>query len=984
MKDHELEQKLYAFFESEADNLKIPAKQESTALFQKPKRKKRVLGRYLTAAACLLLVFCIAAVPLLQEGFIPQADLSDMPDQSFENSESIGISSPESPAPWTDGRLQLTSVTYKGSPLSQTRAYGNRVHSVAKTGDGTENVSISMLADTKISGCVNANLLLITPAEGEHAGCDGVYYDIRNDRVLCLACHIQEQIATDPYYVDVCIRLLIEEHLITQDEIYAGIIDYEPMYKSLNTEEARAFLASGGTPSCESLAFDYGHDTGRYDALMADYQYPVIHVVEYGENENRCLFTIGSPSSDSTWGAYVFELDTGNVVKLDGETVGLPHPINGYMGGTPDEYPAVNLLNATGISVTTDYSKIIVTLPYFTEGYKADENGYLVPCYTGQNVIVFDTENGTYGGLLGNSPNTDVGTLDLPIGHAKHYGELIYYPTDGNKWCLYVGNVCYTLQGELLRLTERDGGYLAVMKRGDSFEVFSLGEKQAEVSENRQIYVLDGNKRILVGDGSSEMLWDNEPAAIVLSADGRYAYLYFEGDGFVTCLDIDSGEQGQLALSDAFVSQISALTNTEFLLFLNPSENRLLIAYFKKGALIFDSQAFLTNELLERDFKSNRITSAFQSNFEKTLSYFYNGDTKVTFQNRSTVIEAAKILGMESLYAFSAKGYKRDMSDLIVEVANRIAETAEYSGNTAEISSTTLNRLLDGMTYDAFEELYHDLYGHFNEIAYSFEKQLSSIDPNNIRILANEIASGVLTYVYGYTTMSESDEENLKKNYPDLYAIYTEMFRRINEGIDAAYMEDRKAAIAEYLLPILTEAGMDDEHPIYTGYQLNSLLETHLDEIVSIALGGKGYVEFIRSCGFAHPYDDAYYSGRTDKRFDCMLISEKCAVDTDALRNWLEDVTFAPGTVEIDREAGIYMEWELNLFYASYYMYPGTEIIAVGHSTDGKAYAVISGSFAEIREDQLAAFEAICGDGEPYNRDAGLSDLFEQIRNEMK
>ncbi len=989
MKDNELEQKLQAYFEKEANGMKLPAESELKALAPKPKRKRLPLRRYLTVAACLLLVMCIAVVPFLRESGLTESMLggeSTLPEQTTDESDSEIITPPLGFVPWENGSLRLTSVTYKSGDVKRTSNTHGAFLPMTRTAGETENISISMLADTKISGCVNADLLSITPAEGEHVGCDGVYYDIRKDRVFCLACHIKEQIAADPYYLDICIRLLIEDYLITLEEILAGIIDYKPMYLSLDNETAKECFANGNTPTCESLAFDYAFGkTAMYDALMKGYQYPIIRVIEYGENEDRCLFTIGSSVSDATWGAYVFELDTGKVIKLDGETVGFCEPINGYMRGTPDDLLAVNLSIATGVSVTEDYSKIIVTLPYFVQWYDTDENGRLVPVYTGQNVIVFDVADGTYKGLLGNNSRQDTSHLDFPTAHAKSYGEIVYFPTDDNAWCLYSDSHSYKLQGDLLRLTERDGGgYTAVMKNGTSYEVYALESEQAVLIENEAIYVLDGNKRVLLSDGSAEILWENEPAAMAMSADGRFVYLYFEGDGFITCFDIDSGKQGKLALSEDFVAQVGAVLRAEYLLFLNASENRLLIAYYKNGTLVFDSNLFLENEVLETASEAKQLADVFERNFKKTLPYFYNGETTVSFLNQKTVVEAATVLGFDKLYQHATQGAEQDMSALIVEVATRVADVADYTGNKAEISGHTLNGLLEGMTFDVFDEAYRELFGHFETIYYTDDPLSSYWPDDNIRILAENVANGILTYVYGYVPLPESDLVYLKEHQPKEYEIYLELYRRLNDGIDTESMKALQKKLADYLVPVMTDAGIDPEQPTYTGYAMNKLLEKQLAALVSIATDGGDYADFIRSCGFAHPYSDAYYSGRTDKRFDSMLFCDKVKVDADALRAWMDGVEFAEGTVDMSREAGIYMEWELGLFYVSYYMYPGTEVIAVGHGEDGAAYAVISGYYAEISEEQFEAFYTLCGEGTPYDRSAGVEELLHQLQDKMR
>ncbi len=985
MKEHELEKKLQEYFEAEANCFQLPCENKLQAFGVKHTRKIVPLRKFMVIAACFLLAVCIAAVPFLQREPFAHGNNSFGNEESTKSSDENSFKPPMGSAPWENGNLHLTSVTYKRNALSQTNSFGGSLQFAAQTSTQTENIAISMLANTKISGCVNANLLSISPPEGEHEGCDGVYYDIREDRVFCLACHIKEEIKNDPYYIDICIRSLIEEYLITEKEIFAGIVDYKPMYLSLDNETAKAYFASGGIPSCEVLAFDYGdRNTEYYDALMRAFRYPTVRVIEYGENIDRCLFTIGSPISEASWGAYVFELDTSKVTKLDGETVGLPYAINGYMGGTPDELLTVNLSLATGISVSADYSKIIVTLPYFMEQYDIDETGRLVPVYTGQNVIVFDTARGTHEGLLGNNPHQNIKQLDLPAAHAKSYKDMICYPTADGAWCLYANGFRYKLQGELLRLIERDGGgYTAVMKKATTYEAFALETEQATPIENEDIHVLDGNNRILISNATSEILWDKEPCASVFSADGRYAYLYFEGDDHISCIDIDSGKRGQLALSDDFVAQVKGAPHTEYLLFLNPSENRLLIAYYKNGALVFDSAAFLENETLLQDTAEFRITYIFEHNFKKALPYFYNEKTKVLFTNQDAVVDTAKLLGMQGLYDLAANDGLDNMSGLIIEVATQIAHLADYSGSTAEISGQTLNELFGGMTFDTFEELYEDLYDHFLTIRYTDNIFSSILSDDNMEVMANDIASGILTYVYGYVPFSEEEFAYFKEHMPAEYRAYVELYRRLNEGIDQQKMELLQARLADYLTMVLTEAGIDAEDPTYTGYQLNSLLELHLSELISIALDGGTYIDFIRSCGFIHPYSDAYYSGRTDKRFDSILLSEKYAVDGSALESWLKNITFAEGTVDIVREAGIFMEWEVNLFYASYGMYPGTEIIVAGHGTDGNAYAAISGFYAEITEEQLVSFYEICGSGTPYNREAGVTELLDQIRKEI-
>lgn len=266
MKDQQLEELLKKHFEKEVKRftLKEAKKNVGSPLSWK---------KWVLTAACFLAVAGILATVTLpgdpgghivsgsegDESIAAESGESHGDESSGETASRDEPPKPTEGAPWVNGTLSLTSVTYKSgdSALRMTAA----MKQLSGGSEGSENVAVSLEASAVISGCVDGRFLAITPTEGAHMDCDGVYYDIEKDEEFCLACHIRDAIADDPYYIDVCIRTLVEEHLIIKDDILAGVIDYAYLYNDLNNEEAHRLLANGGEVTYEGLG---GSATGAW------------------------------------------------------------------------------------------------------------------------------------------------------------------------------------------------------------------------------------------------------------------------------------------------------------------------------------------------------------------------------------------------------------------------------------------------------------------------------------------------------------------------------------------------------------------------------------------------------------------------------------------------------------------------------------------------------------------------------------------------
>ncbi|HPE95076.1 MAG TPA: hypothetical protein PLT66_03290, partial [Bacillota bacterium] len=769
MNDHKLDEMMKNIEKTDpADTFSASVKQPAGSIIKR--RAKKPHRMIFVAAAIVLIVAMVLVVMLPMLRNIPN-------DESYDTSESTsGSEHNDVLPPWKNGRISLTAITYNGSNSSLSTSPSVKYLAAAASFSGEYDVSgdslaISMLEGTKISSCVNGELLKITPREGEHTGCDGVYYNIAEDRTFCLSCTIEALIAEKDYYTDACVRAFIEECLITQTAVYAGVIDelYGSTYESIYQNGMAEKIASGYSPTLDELgvASSYTEKEKEYtQQKIYSFERPVVKIVEYGEDINKCLFTLVSASvAQGAYGLYLYEQDSEAVKKLDGDYVGVAHCVNGYFSSMPDDLPMANYADAVCVVVVNNYDTVVVTVPYFCSFLKYDEKtGSYVPSYTGLNVLSFDVSNGETDALFGEARDAQT-QLSLPAQGAKISEGVIYYETVNGKWG-FDGKL--ELSGELLKILSVGDEKYAVMKDNGSYTVYNLSDGTQVTPEeagfaDSDCYVADANRRVHIGTGESAALWEGDPEAQVYSASGRYIYMYFKDDAFVTCVDVQTGEVGYIGLSESFLNQSSECAGVEYLLFINNAEDRLIMAFYRQGELIFDRNGFF--EFCENhplsDIDPEQPSAAFEKNAELIFGFFLNDGKSVVFKDIKTAVKAAKLVAVKPLLTMFSQG-KPTVGEVIADIGDAVAGMADFDSTSAFVTQSTLLRLLNGVSVSDFEEVFETrIFGSFSE--YDLSVQLAYYDvftglPDELDAkeeLAKMFAAAAMMYIYGYECPNE-------------------------------------------------------------------------------------------------------------------------------------------------------------------------------------------------------------------------------------
>lgn len=161
-----------------------------------------------------------------------------------------------SPAPWLNGTLHLTTLTYsKADEPSRLGVGGTMVLlSAGTTVDSSrisnENLTLALRADTKMAACGGTELLQLTEPEGAHKDCDAVYYRIRENEVFCLDCYLDALLSQHELYADVMIRLLLEDGIFSykselEREVSEREAQYAALYRTLHQAGIGQRLAAG-------------------------------------------------------------------------------------------------------------------------------------------------------------------------------------------------------------------------------------------------------------------------------------------------------------------------------------------------------------------------------------------------------------------------------------------------------------------------------------------------------------------------------------------------------------------------------------------------------------------------------------------------------------------------------------------------------------------------------------------------------------------
>lgn len=927
-----------------SDIEKTPAKQYSFTPPEKEKKPKRALK--LTAATAAVL----AAAILTGFAIAPLFKAHPVETTTGDGSREPGESTYDEPEkmPWDDGGMILTSVTYKSE-----YAYERLSSSVA------ENIELSLLADAKISGCINCELLKITSAPG-HEGCADVYYNVKTDETLCLTCLLTSAVKATAYYADACVRSLIEDCFITKTVWWAGDVDgeYARYYNDFYSADKLALILSGAELTEENLGLRlYEDDAAQVRENLAKHKNPTVKVWEYGENENFCLFSIISPATGVCYSTFIYNLSDNTAEKLDGDSVGISHSLSGYATANTDYVPLINFSEALGIEVNSDYTKIAVTVPYFCKEIILDGDFTVHPIYSGYNVFIL-----TAGGAA-----ASIGETYQPTRTAKLYGTHTVYDTFSG-FCVD-GTVEFS--GEFYKILSTSEGDCAVLRSDGEFHIRRISDG-AELTEAVKdgtttadcAFVLDGMTRVSLDGGKNLTVSEKTAAASVTTRDGRYLYVYFAGDAFVTCVDLYGDMQiGTLPISEKFLLQ-SAAADAEYLLFMNYAENRLLLAYYKEGELYFDFEAFAA-EVDTRYLTAENFSGDFSDGVSAMLPYFMLGETSGEFsyssgKNAHTIAQyAASQTIYSALEAAYLTGLFPDGSVELTEeiysaAAAAIIKAANYKDGKIIISSDALAEAVGGMSAESIAQAFENLKKPF----VPFKVEVDYPGGTLIDELSESVADSLLLFVHGYTTHDEP--------YDDVWAEY---YAILNEGFDDTELLALRESYARQAREMLEGYELKSEYTC--GYALtNAYLEVFY--ALTEKTAGQKIDTIVSSGGYLNVKYGSFLLGKTGGT----ALGIGMNIDKTRLDAFTSALTFTKGEINGMPRFGVYLKMcRLNVADV---LEPEIPLIYCCEN-GGERYAVINGYYAALTDEQYREFQSICAGTSLYGETDSASELLDSL-----
>ncbi len=878
-------------------------------------------------------------------------DVTDTPDQPYVDPATID-------APWKTGKLTLTSLTYKpaADSLSTGRLSFDKLTDVEtdaatdavtdaitdavtdavtdaeiQTPDAPvfgqgENVQVSIMDNTKISDYMGPDLIKTRPAEGEHMGCADVYYNIHTDEIVCMSCRVLALVQGTELYTYAAIDAFMEEILLDEVNLWASgeVNGWRETYsRILYSDKARELFSQLKKPTLSKLGIDdFAFDSHEVYVKehIGDYKYPVVDIVEYGADPDKCLFSLVSPLTGIAYGSYVMDLTTNTAVRVD-QT--LANAMGDYV-----RCPELSL--AESITVLDHYSKIVVTLPYQVQYYHL-RNGHRIPVYAMNAVLLFDVDTGVYRQISYHD-----GELYSPAAPATVYNNVICYPS-GSLWCFYLisTDTLYTVEGDFARvITSGQGISYAVMKQTDGYHFFELtgkngafapAEVEGEDFDLANRFVMEGNLRVDVLTGETVSLWDGTPTATAVSKDGRFMYLYFEGADHILCIDVCKAERGAISLSEGFVTQAAeaaASGTVTYGLFLNAAEDALLMTYCKEGMVVFDSVGYSDHNHMHDPLGD-------------ILNFYTVNGQKLHFVNKENALHLLKLFfTLKELDVYTEEistGINLPHSPLYLESAEELIPYLDVWGNNAELPAKILYAMIGDMTL-----------GELTDMTYT----------NDIREM--------LTYYY--------KESRINTNYGyertrALDYMARDVAKAMAEFFCVELTDEQMTAIKALLLPRL-DAIVDENFQSSTA-ELDATFKDAFDEACPI-LTGMTYDAFIKTAGFlawedryidvesdGYVHDFSRYCAKTDVVGDVRLSLQK-KLGNAYLTEFLSGLTFEAGEKTVTPITSLFRSYSDvgGLPYAGL-----SSFLHVGYDEAGNAFVVVDGYYAPITVDEAETFK---------------------------
>ena len=919
-------------------------------------RRRMVMPRLAVAAIALALALTMMASTLIllrpaDPGVsLPTSPLESTPmnPQESDPEEQPYVDPATIDAPWITGKLTLTSLTYQTEdtqtlgrlsfnqltmtePVHETEAgiieNETNVPDVPPApvfGIG-ENVQVSIMDNTKISEYMGPDLIKIRPTEGEHIACADVYYNIHTGESLCMSCNVLALVQGTELYTYAAIDAFMEEILLDETHLSASgaVREWRETYRRmLDTDKTRELFSALKKPTLTKLGIeDFAFDSHEIYVKehIGDYKYPVVDIVEYGADPDKCLYSLVSPLTGNVYGSYVIDLITNTAVRIDQTLANAMHDY--------EQCPDLSL--ADSITILNNYRKILVTLPYQVQYYHF-RNGHKVPVYAMNAVLLFDVETGVYRQISYADQK-----LYSPTASAKVDNNVICYPS-GALWCFYVisnGNF-YTAEGDFVRvITSKTGVSYAVMKQADGYSFFKLTGKQGDFAdvedENFDIanrYVMEDHIRVDVLTGESTPLWEGTPSATAVSKDGRFIYLYFEGADHILCIDVFKGESGVLNLSDTFVTQAAeaaASGTVTYGLFLNAAEDALLMTYCKEGLVVFDSVGYSDHNHMHDPLGD-------------ILNFYTIDGQKLNIINKNNALHLLKLfLTLKELDVYTEEistGVSLPHAPLYLVIAEELIPYMDVWGTTAEIPAKTLYQMIGDMTLGELTETAHE-----NDI-----REMLTYYYKDHRINTN--------YGYDRTRALDYMARDVAKGMAEFFCVeltdeqMTAMKALLLPRLDAIIDENFQSSTAEF--DVAFKDAFDEACPILTGMTYDEFIKT-----AGFLAWEDKYVE-VSYDGYVH--DLSRYCAKTDVVGDVRISLQK-KLDNAYLAEFLSGLTFEAGDKTITPIASLFRRYDSamgGLPYAGL-----SSFLHVGYDEAGNAFVVIDGYYASISTEEAETFK---------------------------
>ncbi len=174
------------------------------------------------------------------------------------------------------------------------------------------------------------------------------------------------------------------------------------------------------------------------------------------------------------------------------------------------------------------------------------------------------------------------------------YNRLARFDSDNDSWtfCTVDGERAnkVVLDGRFVKLAcnetvaimEREGLYYAyLIENGRDITSDIFDEKYGLLAHERLIVYYENNAlhKKDIFNGKSEKIIDCD--SYILSSDGAFAFVYKNGDSFVTCINVATGESRRITVGNELLNQIFADKNAVFKMNYSEKENTLTLSFYK-------------------------------------------------------------------------------------------------------------------------------------------------------------------------------------------------------------------------------------------------------------------------------------------------------------------------------------------------------------------------------------------------------------------